>query len=183
MPRVRCKAPGCERPHCAKGFCRKHWERAHNGRDPYAPTRVELSPVQRFWTYVDRGEGCWRWTGTGDRRGYGHFKVRGRMNGAHRFSYELHFGPIPRGLYVCHKCDNPACVNPAHLFLGTAADNARDRSRKGRSNHARRIAPATAERVVADYERGAGSQEALAARYGLSQSRVSQLVLEARASG
>ena len=76
---------------------------------------------------------CWPWTGTTDRAGYGEIHLAGnkRMR-AHRLSYELHVGPLSASMVVCHRCDNPPCVNPAHLFLGTTLDNNRDRHAKGR---------------------------------------------------
>lgn len=87
--------------------------------------------MDRFWSKVTKSDGCWLWAGTTDGR-YGLVSVDGRMLKAHRVSWELHNGPIPAGMVVCHTCDTPRCVRPDHLFLGTMADNSHDRDRKGR---------------------------------------------------
>jgi hypothetical protein len=99
----------------------------------------ESRPVlDRFWEKVDRrgDDECWNWTAGRNRWGYGKFSPRtpGHM-GAHRFSAMLHFGMFDLRLLVLHHCDNPACVNPAHLYLGTDADNARDKRVRGRSRN------------------------------------------------
>lgn len=86
---------------------------------------------------VDPNSGCWLWAyASTDPRGYGRLHVNGRREKAHRASYEAFCGPIPRGGHVLHGCDTPPCINPDHLRIGTAKDNADDRERRGRGNHA-----------------------------------------------
>lgn len=102
--------------------------------------RSHMLPIaDRFWDKVTKGwpDGCWLWSGTTNLK-YGYLGIaRNRKVRAHRFSWELHNGPIPADLHVLHKCDEPSCVNPAHLFLGTQADNNADMYCKGRSNAVR----------------------------------------------
>lgn len=88
--------------------------------------------IADFWTRVEKTESCWLWQGAKKHDGYGLICRRGKMIQAHRFSWELSNGPIPSGLCALHRCDTPACVNPAHLFLGTRQDNADDAVAKGR---------------------------------------------------
>lgn len=94
---------------------------------------TRLPPEVRFWKYVAKSDGCWLWTASTNHWGYGQLSCPGRSYlRAHRLSYEMHVGPIPDGLFVCHRCDVPACVRPDHLFLGTPKDNVDDMVAKGR---------------------------------------------------
>jgi HNH endonuclease len=143
----------------------------------------------RFWAKVAKGgpQDCWTWTGCHDGYGYGHIRIEGHAVYAHRLSYELHHGPLPDGLYVCHNCptgDNPSCVNPAHLFLGTAKDNTQDMLSKGRQRYVSRPGEANpyaklTDEIVLDIRRRITTGEtkaALAREYGVSHVTISRII-------
>ena len=148
------------------------------------PARTSLP--ERFARYVGQptASGCVEWTGWRLKNGYGHIRRGGKNDGkvlAHRAAWELARGPIPNGLMVCHKCDNRACVNVEHLFLGTQLDNVRDAVEKQRHAWVRTAPPWT--RLTDDdlsdilVLRAFGlTQRAIAADYGVSPSLVSILI-------
>lgn len=129
----------------------------HNTRIVSPRTGTSRSPVDRFWDLVAKSpdpDDCWLWTGATN-RGYGAFSVKRRYVSAHRFSYELHYGPLGSGEQACHKCDIKypmgdwtyrRCVRPEHLFKGTHADNMRDKVSKGRHVSGLRLHPERAAR-------------------------------------
>ena len=138
--------------------------------------------AERFWEKVNvcSPDDCWEWKAFRSEWGYGLLNVNGHPESAHRISYELHFGCIPDGMFVCHKCDNPPCVNPSHLWLGTHQDNTDDRTQKSRQpvgeNHP--SAKLTDIQVIEIRERYAQGefQRDLAIEYGVAQSNISQIV-------
>jgi hypothetical protein len=144
-----------------------------------------MTTEERFWQKVCKDETCWEWQGYCQSFGHGVFHVdRDRhMEYAHRFAWELARGPIPAGMFVLHTCDNPSCVNPEHLFLGTQADNNRDRHAKGRSKN---LEPGSShpkacleDRQVRQMRRmylSGWVQRELAEVFGVSRGNVSKIV-------
>lgn len=150
-----CGAPIDAGSNGKKRYCgRRCWMDAKNARErarrptellKRLPASRGFTPEDRFWSKVAKTEGgCWLWTAGGTHDGYGLFHpVSGTKVYAHRWSWEQANGPIPAGLHVRHDCDTPSCVNPGHLRLGTARDNAQDAVERGRTNLGKVFARAT----------------------------------------
>ena len=98
------------------------------------PIELTNQQINNFWKKVEKTERCWNWTAAKNEKGYGFFGIIGKTDRSHRISWVLNNGQIPDNLFVCHKCDNPKCVNPAHLFLGTNKDNVDDMVAKQRNS-------------------------------------------------
>lgn len=140
-----------------------------------------MGAMGRFWAKVRKDDGgCWEWVASRNRMGYGQFRWEGRSQLAHRVSWRFAHGADPGRLCVLHICDNPGCVNPGHLFLGTRRDNSRDMVRKGRSPAAERAPHARLDSgaVLRIRERySAGEKErALACEYGVHQATVNDIL-------
>lgn len=146
---------------------------------------MNLSVEDRFWTKVLKTDGCWLWTGGGTRTGYGTFYIEGRMQGAHVASWKLTYGPLTDRLCVLHKCDNPKCVRPDHLFIGTYKDNTQDMIAKGRArspgasgerNNKAVLTENQVREIRSIYGRGISMPTAIAARFGVCRSTINQIV-------
>lgn len=174
-----CSVDGCEKPGRAAGMCHGHYKRlkTFGSTDVKSGSKAPLS--ERFWLYVKRtGENdCWLWTGS-KRGSYGKIKDNRKSLLSHRVSYELHFGVIPDGMLVCHRCDIPGCVNPNHLFLGTQSDNLKDCRDKGRFDQvsgSRQWMSKLTDSEVLEILRDGRKNVVIAEEYGVSAATISYI--------
>lgn len=181
-----CKVDGCDKAARHVGWCLAHYKRWHRHGDPLAgaaPHYANPSDAFEARTVKDLATGCLLWVGSHDEKGYGQLRINRKIVKAHRFSWKAAHGDIPDGMLVLHRCDNPPCVNPSHLFLGTHTDNSHDMDAKGRrvNNQAKgamcHAAKLTDEDIVA-IRSDTRRQVDIAADYGVTQSNVSKIKLK-----
>jgi hypothetical protein len=143
----------------------------------------ERHPRRTLWKHCTPGDpaDCWEWQGRRNWKGYGMISYAHKTYAAHRLSHEVHIGPVPADLFVCHSCDNRACINPNHLFLGTPADNTQDMIDKGREARGERMSnsrltSAQVTAIRAERAQGHATFRSLGKRYGVSESMIRKIV-------
>lgn len=141
-----------------------------------------MSALDVILHYAEKTAGCWGWKAATNKAGYGIVNFKGKMTLAHRLSWESHFGFIHDDLFVCHKCDNPPCVNPDHLFLGTHRDNMKDRDHKGRGydrngvkNGRAKLNPSDIKGIKLRYFAG-DLRSSIADYYGITETHLYRIV-------
>ena len=178
----RCSVPGCDGIYDSHGMCGKHYMAFRRNGDPTLILQVQhhgKTAAERLEIHTKRGPGCWEWTGLRNPAGYGLTRYEGRARLAHRVAYQLANGPIPAGMFVLHRCDNPACVRLDHLFLGSIADNNADMRAKGRGydfdpKHGSTNPKAKlTESAVRDIRTSKALGKELASKYGVTQTVIS----------
>jgi hypothetical protein len=186
-----CTIDGCTAKAKCQKMCEMHYTRYRRHGDPEvtlrAPQRSSLVERLEFtgWTEVVRRPDlgpCWEWNGGKYESGYGQVSTPGDISRpAHRMAYIAWVGPLEDGQHACHKCDNPPCMNPSHIFPGTRKDNMQDCAQKDRTCHGERhgghkLTEGDVRDIRAVYATGSISQRALGEAYGVEQSNISAIV-------
>lgn len=174
-----CQISNCISPFRGRKLCDKHWKQLRK----YGAVQPDLTITEKFWLRVKKSnpEDCWEWQGSITSAGYGGIRIKfdGKTwNYAHRFSFYLSFGVDPAKLCVCHKCDNPKCVNPSHLFLGTIAENSADMTSKNRHLGERSGFTKLNEEMVYEIKkmlRAGESQARIAAKFGVHKTSITKI--------
>lgn len=177
----------CGSPILARRMCGKHYQRWAKWGDPLKTVNLpsDATPEEKLyfygWTVTTRG--CWEWKGYRFPRGYGRVPVGNTTVGAHVVAYETWVGPIPDGLLVRHTCDNPPCINPKHLLVGTHQDNMDDKvqrqrqsSLKGEAHYAAKLTAEDVRKIRSEWSEGNVTQPALAKKYGTTYKNIHMIV-------
>lgn len=137
---------------------------------------MKIADKKRFWSFVNKVEGCWDWQGGINSSGRGTFWLNGKTEKAHRTSFEINRGKIPKGLCVLHRCDNGKCVRPDHLFLGTFKDKTQDMIKKGRHVGRRKISREAEAIIFSIYFSRKIKQKTLAEEFGVNVHTINRIV-------
>lgn len=191
MNKATCSTPNCDKPVYGRGWCKNDYHQAWKAGRLESGARTLAKPTDSLdarlrnigWTVT--ASGCWEWNGSLDVYGYGQMAVnRGRPWKAYRIAYEAWVKVPAENVDICHRCDNPPCINPAHLFEGARAVNVADMVSKGRSatwsKRAHKLTGPQVDAIRAEYATGTVYQRDLAAKYGVTQSLVSHIVNKKR---
>lgn len=175
-----CKATNCTIDAKKGGFCNRHYliNWRHGSPNPIGLVEkiVGVSTLERFMHYVfpmPKEIGCWMWTGSTNKQGYGQIRFGGKLRLSTHVSLDLFSNGLPDGMCALHKCDTPLCVNPDHLFVGTQKDNMKDMSSKGRANGGSRKMTIEQVKTIRSSKQ---TQTSIASEYGLTQSAVSRIL-------
>jgi len=182
-----CSIEGCNKPSRALSYCQMHYRRhklyGNANTTLVAPKYSTAIEKLKFHGWIVTKFGCWEWSGSKDKDGYGKIGHARKSFRAHRVAYETWVGPIPAGMVVRHKvCDNPPCINPEHLDVGTVGDNNLDIKEHGRftymrgaDHHAARLTKQDALDIRIEYANGLLTQAMLAETYGVTKSLISRV--------
>lgn len=187
MAKSTCSVEGCTKDHYGRGWCKFHYQQAYLSGNLESQPRTLAKPTDSLdtrlrnigWTVTENG--CWEWAGSLDNNGYGQMAVnRGRPWKAYRIAYEAWVKVPEPDVDICHRCDNPPCINPQHLFEGSRAVNVADMKAKMRHAHgerqAHKLTDGQVQEIRTQYVSGQKSQRIIAQEYGVSQSHISFLV-------
>jgi len=181
----KCTVEDCCEKYFARGACVSHYrELVRSG----AIVRGKKPMIgSRFWEYMDSSGGpdsCWEWSSYKNPQGYGKVKHKGKSYFSHRYAWILTNGEIPEGMLVCHRCDNPPCCNPKHLFIGTYLDNSRDKFSKGRQryicgveNNQAKLNPEIVQKIRHLYSTGDYTQIGLGRHLGIPRTTVRNVLI------